>query len=112
MKNGRSRYYGHRSPAEIISHAVWVYHRFCLSFRDVEDLLAERGIIVSYETIRHWCQKFGPGYARRLKRRQGSSRRYLAFGRTLRENQRRAALPLASSRSRRGRDRPPTSIAP
>jgi putative transposase len=71
MKNGRSRYYGHRFPPEIISYAVWVYHRFCLSFRDVEDLLAERGVIVSYETIRIWCQKFGPDYAQRLKRRQG-----------------------------------------
>src|SRR5437588_8894571 len=71
MKNGRSRYYGHRFPSEIIGYAVWVYHRFCLSFRDVEDQLAERGIIVSYETIRIWCQKFGPGYARNLKRRQG-----------------------------------------
>src|SRR6202790_1873449 len=71
MKNDRSRYYGHRFPPEIISYAVWVYHRFCLSFRDVEDLLAERGIIVSYETIRLWCQKFGPDYARKLKRRQG-----------------------------------------
>jgi putative transposase len=71
MKNDRSRYYGHRFPPEIISYAVWTYHRFCLSFRDVEDLLAERGIIVSYETIRLWCQKFGPGYARKLKRRQG-----------------------------------------
>jgi putative transposase len=64
-------YHGYRFPPEIISHAVWLYHRFCLSFRDVEDLLAERGIIVSYETIRQWCQKFGPAYARRLKRRQG-----------------------------------------
>ena len=71
MRSGRSRYYGHRFPPEIISYAVWVYHRFCLSFRDVEDLLAERGIIVSYETIRIWCQKFGPGYARNLRRRQG-----------------------------------------
>jgi putative transposase len=71
MKSGRSRYYGHRFPPEIISYSVWVYHRFCLSFRDVEDLLAQRGIIVSYETIRIWCRKFGPGYARRLKRRQG-----------------------------------------
>jgi putative transposase len=62
---------GHRFPPEIISYAVWVYHRFCLSFRDVEDLLAERGIIVSYETIRIWCLKFGPDYARKLKRRQG-----------------------------------------
>src|ERR1700694_3454722 len=71
MKNDRSRYYGHRFPPEIISYAVWVYHRFCLSFRDVEDLLAERGIVVSYETIRIWCRKFGPDYARKLKRRQG-----------------------------------------
>ncbi len=71
MKTRRSRYHGYRFPAEIISHAVWLYHRFCLSFRDVEDLLAERCIIVSYETIRHWCQKCGPDYARKLKRRQG-----------------------------------------
>ena len=49
MKSTRSRYHGHRFPPEIIGYAVWVYHRFCLSFRDVEDLLAERGIIVSYE---------------------------------------------------------------
>ena len=46
-------------------------HRFCLSFRDVEDLLAQRGITVSYETIRHWCQTFGVDYARRLRRRRG-----------------------------------------
>jgi transposase-like protein len=71
VKSGRSLYYGHRFPPEVISYAVWVYHRFCLSFRDVEDLLAERGIIVSYERIRIWCQKFGPGYARNLKGRQG-----------------------------------------
>lgn len=58
-------------PPEIISHAVWLYHRFCVSFRDIEDLLAERGIVVSYETIGRWCQKFGPEYARGLKRRQG-----------------------------------------
>jgi len=71
VKSGRSRYYGHRFPPEIISYAVWIYHRFCLSFRDVEDLLAERAIIFSYETIRLWCQKFGPDYARKLKRHQG-----------------------------------------
>ena len=62
MRTGLS-YRRHRFPPEIISHAVWLYHRFALSFRDVEDLLAERGIIVSYEAIRHWCQKFGPTYA-------------------------------------------------
>ena len=71
MKSDRSRYSGYRFPPEIISYAVWAYHRFCLSFRDVEDLLAERRIIVFYETIRRWCQKFGPDYARKLKRREG-----------------------------------------
>ncbi len=57
-------YHGYRFPPEIISHAVWLYHRFCLSFRDVEDLLAERGVTVSYEAIRQWCQTFGLDYAR------------------------------------------------
>jgi putative transposase len=55
MKTARSRYHGHPIPPEIISYAVWVYHGFCMSFRDVEDLLAERGILVSFETIRQWC---------------------------------------------------------
>ena len=65
-------YQGYRFPPEIISHAVRLYHRFCLSFRDVEDLLAERGIVVSYETIRSWCKKFGPVYANAIKKRRGS----------------------------------------
>jgi putative transposase len=64
-------YQGYRFPPEIISHAVWLYYRFCLSFRDVEDLLAKRGVIVSYETIRQWSRKFGAEYARKLKRREG-----------------------------------------
>ena len=71
MKTNTPSYQRHRFPSEIISHAVWLYHRFCLSFREVEELLAERGIVVTYETIRQWCQKFGPDYGRRLKRRQG-----------------------------------------
>src|SRR6516164_9477026 len=72
MKSNRSsRYSGCRFPSKIISYAIWAYHRFCLSFRDVEDLLAERGILVSYETIRLWCQKFGADYVRKLKRLQG-----------------------------------------
>ena len=53
-------YRGHRFPPEIIRQAVWLYYRFTLSFRDVEDLLAERGVTVSYEAIRLWCRKFGP----------------------------------------------------
>ena len=64
-------YRGYRFPSEIISHAVWLYYRFGLSFRDVEDLLAERGITVTYEAIRLWCRTFGLDYARRLRRRRG-----------------------------------------
>ena len=62
-------YKRYRFPPDVISYAVWLYHRFNLSNRDVEDLLAERGIRVSYETIRLWCIKFGTRYARRLKQR-------------------------------------------
>ena len=62
-------YKRHRFPPEIISYAVWLYFRFNLSHRDIEDLLAERGITVSYESIRLWCIKFGPKYGRRLKRK-------------------------------------------
>jgi putative transposase len=62
-------YKRHRFPPGIISYTVWRYHRFNLSHRDIEDLLAERGVIVSYETIRLWCIKLGTQYAGRLKRR-------------------------------------------
>ena len=62
-------YKRYRFPPDIISYAVWLYFRFNLSHRDIEDLLAQRGVIVSYESIRLWCIKFGPRYARRLKRR-------------------------------------------
>ncbi len=68
----KSSYRGHRFPPEIISHAVWLRHRFTLSLRDVEDLLAERGILVSYEAIRYWCRKFGPSYARKLRTKRGT----------------------------------------
>jgi putative transposase len=71
MKTNTNVYRGYRFPREIIGHSVWLYHRFSLSFRDVEELLAKRGIVVTYETIRQWCRKFGPEYARKLKRRQG-----------------------------------------
>jgi putative transposase len=62
-------YKRHRFPSEIISYAVWLYYRFNLSHRDIEDLLAERGITVTHESIRLWCIKFGALYARRLKRK-------------------------------------------
>jgi len=64
-----SLYKRHRFPTEIIQYAVWLYHRFNLSHRDIEDLLAERGVEMSYESIRLWCNKFGAKYAKRLKRR-------------------------------------------
>src|SRR3712207_9474203 len=67
-------YKRHRFPPEIIAHAVWLYFRFPLSLRLVEEMLLERGIIVSYETVRRWAVKFGPDYARRLKRKRPSRR--------------------------------------
>jgi putative transposase len=63
-------YTHHRFPAEIISHAVWLYFRFCLSYRDVEELLFARGIMVTYEAIRKWCRKFGQSYANELRYRR------------------------------------------
>ena len=60
----------HQFPPAIIRHAVWLYVRFTLSYRDVEDLLAERGLDVSYETVRRWVLKFGPMFARELRRRR------------------------------------------
>ena len=59
---------GHRFPREIIGYAVWTYFRFNMSLRDVEDLLAERGVIVSHETIRAWVMKFGAQFARKIRR--------------------------------------------
>ncbi len=63
-------YKRHRFPAEIISHCVWLYCRFCLSYRDVEELMAERGVMLTYEAVRYWCQKFGQVYADQLRRRR------------------------------------------
>ena len=71
MKTSPVSYRGYRFPPEIISHAVWLYHRFCLSLRDTEDLLAQRGITVSHETIRAWCRAFGPAYGHALRRHRG-----------------------------------------
>ena len=63
-------YPGYRFPAEIINYAVWLYHVFGLSLREVELILAERGITVSHESIRRWCLKFGADFARKLRRRR------------------------------------------
>jgi putative transposase len=67
-------YKRHRFPPEIIAHAVWLYFRFPLSLRLVEEMLLERGIVVSYETVRRWALKFGPDYARRLTRKRPNRR--------------------------------------
>jgi hypothetical protein len=67
-------YSGYRFPSEIIQHAIWLYLRFTLSFRDVEDLLAEREIMVSYETVRRWVNYFGPRVAADLRKRRSPMR--------------------------------------
>ena len=64
-------YSSHRYPAQVISHSVWLYHRFTLSFRDIEELLASKGVFVNCETIRQWCCKFGPLYCNQIKRNRG-----------------------------------------
>ncbi|MDG2090716.1 MAG: IS6 family transposase, partial [Gammaproteobacteria bacterium] len=69
MKPSNRLYKRHRFPSEIIQYAVWLYFKFNLSHRDIEDLLAKRGIQVSYEAIRLWCNKFGPKYAAKLRRK-------------------------------------------
>ena len=69
MKRSATPYKRYRFPPEIIQYAVWLYYRFNLSHRDIEDLLARRGVLVTHESIRFWCNKFGPHYAHRLRRR-------------------------------------------
>ena len=71
MKTSTHPYAGYRFPSAIIAHAVWLYHRYTLSFRDVEDRLAERGITVTYATSRPWCLTFGAEFARTLRNRHG-----------------------------------------
>ncbi len=63
----------HRFPSEIISHCVWLFFRFSLSFRDVEEILAMRGVILTYETVQEWCLKFGQTYANRLRHKSPQS---------------------------------------
>lgn len=74
MEAAALSYKGFRFPAEIIAHAVWLYHRFPLSYREVEELLLARGIVVSHETIRQWCDRFGPQYAVGLRHRRPQAR--------------------------------------
>ncbi|GGJ61883.1 IS6 family transposase [Streptomyces brasiliensis] len=70
MESAPPLYKGHRYPAEVIAHCVWLYFRFPLSFREVEEMMLERGVVVSCETVRRWCGKFGQQYANLLRRRR------------------------------------------
>ena len=79
MKPPLDPHYRHRFPAEIISHAVWLYHVFTLSLRYVELLLAERRVVVSYETVRRWCEKFAQTFASRLRRHLSTANSYRAI---------------------------------
>ena len=97
----------HRFPADVIRQAVWLYFRFSLSFRDVEELMAARGVDVSYETIRCWTIKFGPLIARRLKKRRSAAVAALAPGRGGLQHRRQADVSVASRRRRRRGPRRP-----
>src|SRR5215831_10612612 len=59
-----------RFPSDIIAHCIWLYFRFCLSYRDVEELMLARGVLVTYEAIRKWCRTFGQAHAKQLRRRR------------------------------------------
>jgi hypothetical protein len=99
-------YARHRFPPAIIQHAIWLYLRFTLSYRDVEDLLAERGLEVSYETVRRWVLKFGPAIARRLRQPSPKPSARGTWTRW-RAHRRRVDAPVAGGgRRRRGAGRP------
>ncbi len=68
MNSSATLYKRYRFPPEIIQYTVWLYHRFNLSHRDIEDLLAEKGVVVTHKSIRLWCNKFGSAYAKKLRR--------------------------------------------
>ncbi|MGY3060787.1 transposase-like protein [Streptomyces sp. TE3672] len=92
MDSAPPSYKGHRYPVEIIAHCVWLYHRFPLSFREVEELMLERGVLVSHETVRRRCTKFGQTYANGLRQRPAppvcAAWRQVAPGRGLPQDQR------------------------
>src|SRR4029077_3520177 len=104
-------YRRHRFPPEVIQHAIWLYLRFTLSYRDVEELLAERGLDISYETMRRWVLKFGPAIARRLRQRRPRPSNRRQPGRDGGADRRKADVPLAGCRSR-GRGPRPAGPAP
>jgi putative transposase len=94
--SARSRYTGYRFPPEIISHAVWLYFRFPLSLRMVEELLAARGIVVSHETVRQWAAQVRPGVRERDPLPPAAGRRQVALGRGRDHHRQHKTLALAS----------------
>src|SRR5436305_4450312 len=93
-------YRRHRFPVEIIQHAIWLYLRFTLSYRDVEELLAERGLDVSYDTVRRWVLKFGPLIARKLRAGPPTPKQAMAPRRDGRSDRRETDVPVARRRPR------------
>ena len=115
--SAKSPYAGYRFPPEVISHAVWLYFRFPLSLRMVEEMLAARGIIVSHETVRQWALKFGQDFANRIRRRLPRGRRQVASGRGRDQDRRQEALAVARGgpgrhRARRAGPEPARQAAP
>ena len=94
---------GYRFPPEIIQHAIWLYIRFTLSFRDVEDLLAERGIMVSYETVRRWVNHFGPMVAADLRKRRPKPHSTWPDGLSVARRRRRGRGPRRAGQTRRNK---------
>jgi putative transposase len=112
MTSDPATYPGYRFPAEIISHAIWLYHVFSLSLRDVELILAERGISITHESIRQWGLKFGDDFARKLRRRRPRPGDTWHMDEVFLRITRQAALPLAGRRSaRRGARHPGAGAA-
>src|SRR5471032_726507 len=95
MKKTKSLYHGHRFPAVVISCAVRWYFRFSLRLRDIEELLLERGVVVTYGTIRCWCDKFGAGFAQ-CQSGAAQTRQHMASGRDVRDAARRAVSVVAA----------------
>ena len=106
-----ARYKGYRYPIEVIGHAVWLYHRFALSLRDVEELMLARGVVVTYETIRSWCAKFGPDYAARLRRRRPRPGDKWHLDEVFVKINGNHPLPVARGRPARRRARHPGAVA-
>ena len=111
---GEVSYKGHRYPAEIIAHCVWLYHRLPLSLREVEELMLVRGVIVTYETIRQWCAKFGfgPVYAAGVRRRQPRPGDKWHLDEVFLDDQRPSSVSVAGRRPGRQRPRHPGPTSP